>query len=99
MSDYRSKPDMGKGRPARMEAQMWKRLKAWWQADLDLQRLRGLDDRLLADIGMERAEMKALVFGTGAQGLTPCLTARQQGGAAEHRHRPEIEGALAATGR
>lgn len=78
---------------------MWKRLIAWWQADLDLQRLRGLDDRLLADIGIERTAMKALVFGTGARGLLPCLTARQPDVAAEHRHRPEIDGALAATGR
>lgn len=42
---------------------MWKRLKAWWRADLDLQRLRRLDDRLLADLGFDRDTMQDRVLG------------------------------------
>lgn len=38
-------------------------LKRWWATDVDLQRARALDDRLLADIGIDRATLEDRVRG------------------------------------
>ncbi|MGL4236121.1 hypothetical protein [Tabrizicola sp.] len=40
---------------------MWKRLSAWLDADLAMQQLTHLDDRLLADMGLERESMRERV--------------------------------------
>lgn len=42
---------------------MWQWLIDRWNADLDLQRLRALDDRLLADIGLDRDTLEPRVLG------------------------------------
>ncbi len=42
---------------------MWKRLKFWWQAEGDLAQLRGLNDRLLADMGLDREGLEGRVHG------------------------------------
>lgn len=42
---------------------MWTRLKSWWRAEGDLVRLRGMGDRLLADMGLERESLDDLVHG------------------------------------
>lgn len=44
---------------------MWKRLRDWWSAAGDAHRLLQLDDRLLADIGLERAGLRKRVMGQG----------------------------------
>ena len=52
---------------------MWKQLKLWWQAQGDLAQMQGLSDRLLADMGLEREELRQRVLGREpkptAQGL------------------------------
>jgi uncharacterized protein YjiS (DUF1127 family) len=40
-----------------MEATMWEWLVDWWAIDLDRQRLKALDDRLLADMGLDREDI------------------------------------------
>ncbi len=47
----------------KMEAQMWSRLKLWWRAEGDLVQLRGLDPRLLADMGLKREDLRDAVHG------------------------------------
>jgi uncharacterized protein YjiS (DUF1127 family) len=46
-----------------MEADMWKRLQVWLDRDLAVQRLAALDDRLLADMGLERENVRQRVMG------------------------------------
>jgi Domain of unknown function (DUF1127) len=47
---------------------MWKRLQTWWKATGDLVQLRGLDDRLLADMGLAREDLAARVLAQDEQG-------------------------------
>jgi uncharacterized protein YjiS (DUF1127 family) len=49
------------GASRKMEATMWDWLIDWWATDLDLQRLRALDDRLLADMGLDRDDLHSRV--------------------------------------
>ena len=42
---------------------MWKHLKKWWANEGAMVALRGLDDRLLADIGLERETLRARAGG------------------------------------
>lgn len=42
---------------------MWTQLKSWWRAEGDLAQLRGVGDRLLADMGLERESLGDLVHG------------------------------------
>lgn len=55
---------------------MWKRLQHRWNAIGDLVRLRGLDDRLLADMGLEREGLSDRVLARetdhAAPALAPC---------------------------
>ncbi len=50
---------------------MWKRFKIWWDIWGETVRLQGLDDRLLADIGVERTDIRARVAGRGGATDTP----------------------------
>jgi hypothetical protein len=42
---------------------MWKRLQHWWKAEKDYIHLVGLDDRLLADMGVEREDLRPRLMG------------------------------------
>ena len=46
-----------------MEADMWSKLKKWWATEGEMVQLRGLDDRLLADMGLEREGLRDRVQG------------------------------------
>jgi hypothetical protein len=41
---------------------MWKRLAKWWDLQEDVRTLRGLDDRMLEDMGLTRAEIRGRVM-------------------------------------
>lgn len=42
---------------------MWQAIKRWWAAEGALVGLQGLDDRLLADMGLERTRLRKQVMG------------------------------------
>lgn len=42
---------------------MWNQLKYWWRAEGDLAQLQGLDNRLLADMGLQREGLRDQVHG------------------------------------
>jgi uncharacterized protein YjiS (DUF1127 family) len=42
---------------------MWKHLKDWWKTEGAMVQLRGLDDRLLADMGLDREGLRERVRG------------------------------------
>jgi Domain of unknown function (DUF1127) len=42
---------------------MWKRIRAWWAAERAIEEVMSLDDRLLADIGLDRAGLRERVRG------------------------------------
>lgn len=50
---------------------MWNRLKLWWRAEGDLAQLRGLTDGMLADMGLRRGDLRALVHGRRDPALEP----------------------------
>jgi uncharacterized protein YjiS (DUF1127 family) len=54
-----------------MEATMWKRLIAWLDRNVAVQHLASLDDRMLADIGVERDGLRARVMGRGMDPVLP----------------------------
>ena len=45
------------------EAVMLKRLAIWWRSKRDIQTLEGLDDRMLADMGLSRENIRVRVRG------------------------------------
>ncbi len=50
---------------------MWRRLKSWCAADLAVQHLYHLDDRLLADMGLQREDLRDRVMGRGQNPGSP----------------------------
>lgn len=42
---------------------MWKRIKDWWAAEGAMVGLQGMSDRMLADMGLERADLRDRVMG------------------------------------
>lgn len=42
---------------------MWNRIKQWWKAEGALVGLQGASDRMLADMGLERGELRERVMG------------------------------------
>jgi hypothetical protein len=42
---------------------MWNRIKHWWEAQGDLAKLQGVSDRMLADMGLQRDELRDRVLG------------------------------------
>ena len=61
---------------------MWTTLKSWWALEREIARLRALDDRLLADMGLTRETLRARLHGAPQQtkdGRPDCppLTARR----------------------
>ncbi|KAF0116003.1 MAG: hypothetical protein FD150_699 [Rhodobacteraceae bacterium] len=44
---------------------MWKRIKHWWDAEGALVGLQGVSDRMLEDMGLERADLRRRVLGEG----------------------------------
>ena len=42
---------------------MWNRIRHGWEAQGDLAKLRGVSDRMLADMGLEREELRARLLG------------------------------------
>jgi hypothetical protein len=63
MSDYHRAFSMAKPVPTKPEAIMWKQIRNWWRAWGDLVRVRGFDDRLLADMGLDRETLRDRVMG------------------------------------
>ena len=61
---------------------MWTTLKSWWALEREIARLRALDDRLLADMGLTRETLRARLHGETPQTKDgwpdyPPLTARR----------------------
>jgi uncharacterized protein YjiS (DUF1127 family) len=59
----------------RFAQSLWARWEDYWtrrakRATVDL--LRGLDDRVLHDIGIDRSEIESVVYGKGADRLVRC---------------------------
>lgn len=50
---------------------MFKRIKAWWAAEGALVQLQGVSDRMLADMGLEREDLRARVKGETTQMTAP----------------------------
>ena len=50
---------------------MWERLVKWWDLREDVRTLRGLDDRMLEDMGLSRAEIRACVMAGTAEEARP----------------------------
>jgi uncharacterized protein YjiS (DUF1127 family) len=48
---------------AEQEIIMWKHLKDWWKTEGAMVQLQGLDDRLLADMGLDRDGLRERVRG------------------------------------
>lgn len=71
MSDYRGNPDMAQARIPDEETVMFKRIKAWWAAQGALAQLQGVSDRLLADMGLDREDLRARVMGETAPAKAP----------------------------
>jgi uncharacterized protein YjiS (DUF1127 family) len=77
MSGYR-KPQQASSLVSKdlMEAAMLKRLAMWWTTQRDIQTLEGLDDRMLADMGLSREAIRRRVRGDKPDGaghsLPPC---------------------------
>jgi hypothetical protein len=46
---------------------MWKRLMSWLERDLAVQHLENLEDRMLADIGVTRDDLREQVMGTAPE--------------------------------
>jgi uncharacterized protein YjiS (DUF1127 family) len=67
MSDYRINPPVAKGGARKMEAAMWKRVKNWWVTWGAMVQLQGLDQRLMADMGLQREGLRARVAGRTPQ--------------------------------
>jgi uncharacterized protein YjiS (DUF1127 family) len=51
---------------SKLEANMWKRIVARWAYEVTAQRMEKMDDRLLADIGLDREEVRQRVMGVRA---------------------------------
>lgn len=47
---------------------MWNRIKQWWAAEGALAGLQGVSDRMLADMGLEREDLRARVMGQADHG-------------------------------
>lgn len=71
MSDYRGNPGMAQARIPTEETVMFKRIKAWWAAEGALMQLQGVSDRMLADMGLKREDLRARVLGETAQVTAP----------------------------
>lgn len=71
MSDYRGNPGMAQARIPNEETVMFKRIKAWWAAEGAMVQLQGVSDRMLADMGLERENLRARVTGETAQAKAP----------------------------
>lgn len=41
---------------------MWNRITHWWQAQGELAKLQGVSDRMLADMGLEREDLRDRVL-------------------------------------
>jgi len=53
---------------------MWKRLAAWWDLSEDVRTLRDLDDRMLEDMGLARAQIRSRVMGRAGAGPAKAST-------------------------
>ena len=51
---------------------MWNRIKHWWDAQGELAKLHGISDRMLADLGLERDDLRARVMGEVAKMPQTC---------------------------
>jgi Domain of unknown function (DUF1127) len=53
---------------------MWTRITHWWKAQGELAKLQGVSDRMLADMGLEREDLRARVLArtTDAGPQTSC---------------------------
>jgi uncharacterized protein YjiS (DUF1127 family) len=74
MSDYRGNPGMAQARIPNEETVMFKRIKAWWAAEGALVQLQGVSDRMLADMGLEREDLRARVLDETAPERLGCGT-------------------------
>lgn len=60
-----------------METVMWMKFKKWWATEGEMVQLNGLDDRLLADMGLEREGLRDRVQGV-TQATEPTDTKPRQ---------------------
>ena len=51
---------------------MFKRIKAWWAAEGAMVQLQGVSDRMLADMGLGREDLRARVMGESHEAPETC---------------------------
>jgi uncharacterized protein YjiS (DUF1127 family) len=68
MTDYRRIAPVANSSHHEWRLAMWNWIRTWWAAEGAIVRLQALDDRLLADMGLERESVERRVSGRDVPG-------------------------------